>query len=199
MIILLNLCKKIIKGGARVGVDSSTEGVVVAAKTLKNVPDQLISIKRLSCSSEFRSNILHLGKVLVSRESIIEGRTQLLHPGLGRGRHVSKNGSPCLGRCLKPHNMCKHIGRERIEDPAEHQLITRDPGNILRVFNGHLLFVDVLHLQKLLRCLLVPFNQIKNTGTTKSRDHKSLPDQRVFPRERLRGWRSKRCSENHGG
>jgi hypothetical protein len=197
------LCKQIIEGGARVGVDSSTKSVVVAAKTLKNVPDQLISIKRLSCISEFRSNRLHLGKVLVSREivfaSIIEGRTQLLHPGLGRGRHMSINGSPCLGRCLKPRNVCKHIGREGIEDPAEHQLIMRDPGNVLRIFDGHLLFVDVLRLQKLLRCLLVPFNQIKNTSTTKSRDHEGLPNQCVFPCERLRGWRTKRRSENHGG
>jgi hypothetical protein len=86
-IIRLHLSEEIIKSGARVGVDGSAEGVVVAAETLENMPDEIIGIKRFSCSSKFRCNIFHLSKVLFSKEiiflSVIEGGAELLHPGLG--------------------------------------------------------------------------------------------------------------------
>jgi hypothetical protein len=86
-IIRLHLSEEIIKSGARVGVDGSAEGVVVAAETLENMPDEIIGIKRFSCSSKFRCNSFHLSKVLFSREiifsSVIEGGAELLHPGPG--------------------------------------------------------------------------------------------------------------------
>jgi hypothetical protein len=58
-------------------------------------------------------------------------------------------------------------------------LITRNLGKVLGVLDGDLLLVDVLRLQDLLRHLLFPFNEIENTGATKGRDNKCLPDQRV--------------------
>jgi hypothetical protein len=85
--------------------------------------------------------------------------------------------------------MCEHVGGEGVEDPSEHLLITRNPGRVLRILNDDLLVVGVLRLQGLLRRLLFPFNEIKDTSAAKGRDVKSLPDQRIVAREQLRGWR----------
>jgi hypothetical protein len=112
---------------------------------------------------------------------------------------VRVEGSPGFGRVLQANNVCKHVGRECVENPSEHLLITRNPGRVLRILNDDLLVVGVLRLQGLLRRLLFPFNEIKDTSAAKGRDDKCLPDQRVVAREQLQGWRPECCSKNRSG
>jgi hypothetical protein len=63
----LDLSKKLSKGGVGVGVDSSAEIVVVATESLQDIVENLIIIKRFSCSSKFSGDTLHLGEIFVGR------------------------------------------------------------------------------------------------------------------------------------
>jgi hypothetical protein len=83
----LNLSKELSKGGVGIGVDGGAKVVVVAAKTFQDIVKNFIIIERFPRSSEFSSDALHLGKILVSGEiilaCIVEVRAELLDPGLG--------------------------------------------------------------------------------------------------------------------
>jgi hypothetical protein len=78
----LDLGEELGEGGVGVGVDGSAEVVVVAAEALQDIVEEFIIIERFPRSSEFSSDALHLGKILVGGEIVlacgVEVRAELL-------------------------------------------------------------------------------------------------------------------------
>jgi hypothetical protein len=199
----LNLSKELSKGGVRIGIDGGAEVVVVAAKAFQDIVKNFIIIERFPHNSEFSSDALHLGKILVSREiilaCIVEVRAELLDPGLGLARDMSVEGCPDGSRGVEADNVSKHIGRQGINEPAQNLLITRDPRLIVGVDDDDLLVVGVLSGDKLLRRLVLALNKIKHAGTPQRGDHQRLPHKRVVTRQWLGRRGPESSSKGSGG
>jgi hypothetical protein len=138
----------VVEGGVGVGVDGGAEVVVVAAETLQGIVEEFIIIERFPRSSEFSSDALHLGKVLVGGEIIlasgVEVRAELLDPGLGLDRDMGIESCPDCSRGVEADDVSEHIGRQSIDEPAQNLLIAGDPHLIVGVDDDDLLVVGVL-------------------------------------------------------
>jgi hypothetical protein len=110
----LDLSEELSEGGVGVGIDGGAEVVVVAAETLQNIVEEFIIIERFPRSSEFSSDALHLGEVLVGGEIIlacgVEVRAKLLDSGLGLARDMGVESCPDGIRGVETDDVSEHIG-----------------------------------------------------------------------------------------
>jgi hypothetical protein len=167
----LYLSEKFGEGGVGIGIDSSTEVVVVTPEALQDVVDELIFIERFSHRGKLSGNTLHLGNIFfrgqITFARVVEGRAKLLDPSFGLAGDMGVEGCPNSGRGVEADDVSEHIGRQRIEKPAQNLLITGDPRLVVGIDDGDRLVVGILGGDGLSGCLVLTLNQIKETGAAR--------------------------------
>jgi hypothetical protein len=114
----LDLGEELGEGGVGVGVDGGAEVVVVAAEALSYIVEEFIIIERFSRSSEFSSDALQLGKILVGGEIVlacgVEVRAELLDPGLGLARDMGVRATQTAAEESRPTTWASTSGNRAL-------------------------------------------------------------------------------------